>query len=409
MARYSPPFRLSTTGSTRATAYWFANKSVTLDGKTHVVWLDAVAQVCGRTYDHNSKQWGETIRLFEGWDNHTNPALTADRKGHLHLVYGPHGFGADWNQGRFNHVVSTKPGSLESWEPEDAFGYSATYASMVNMPSGLDCIVYRGGEKPCALMFQRQRSMGGWTSARALMHQGIPPQYTNVGARVICAPDETLYVGGHFYNNETDVNSFGAAVLKSTDMGSTWTDLRGDPADVPIVLEERFAIPHPGGDNIYLFGMAVNPAGELWASTMNHSDTPKHAQLSHWTGDAWETVDIGPYLPADRIPQSGPIAFDTEGRLHMVLGSRRRDFEGPWWGNPSEEVFHLVSDGGTGPFECNQVSPTDGDGASWLPSLSLPGPFHPVEKPVILYTHGTPGKGLKPATETEIYCVIVEA
>ncbi|MDP6779780.1 MAG: BNR-4 repeat-containing protein [Candidatus Latescibacteria bacterium] len=408
MVRFSEPFRLSTTGSTRATAYWFANKSVTLGGKTHVVWLDAVAQVCGRTYDHASSVWGDTIRLFEGCDNHTNPALTADEAGHLHLAYGPHGFGADWNQGRFNHVVSSEPGSLESWEPGDAFGYSATYASMVNSPSGVDCIVYRGGEKPCQLMFQKQRPLGGWTSAKALMHQEIPPQYTNVGARIICTPDGTLYVGGHFYNKESAANSKGAAALKSTDMGATWTDLKGEPAEVPIVLEERFAIPHPGGEQIYLSGLAVDPAGDLWAATMNHSIAPMYGQLSHWTGDVWETVDIGPCLPEDRVPQAGPIAFDTRGRLHLVLSSRRRDAEGPWWGNSSEEVFHLVSDGGTGPFECNQVSPTDEAGASWLPSLSLPGPSHPVDDPVIIYTRGSKGEGLKPATTTEVYCVFVE-
>ena len=58
VTHYGEPFLFSEKGSTRATAYGFGNKSVTLDGKTHVVWLDAVARVCGRTYDHASKARG---------------------------------------------------------------------------------------------------------------------------------------------------------------------------------------------------------------------------------------------------------------------------------------------------------------------------------------------------------------
>jgi len=67
-----------------------------------------------------------------------------------------------------------------------------------------------------------------------------------------------------------------------------------------------------------------------------------------------------------------------------------------------------VSRGRGATFECSQVSPTDGSTANWLPSISLAGPLHPVEKPVILYTRGDKGEGCSPVTETEVYCVVVE-
>ncbi len=51
MIKYQDRFLLSSSGSTRATAYGFSNKRATLDGRTQVVWLDAVAQVCGRRLD----------------------------------------------------------------------------------------------------------------------------------------------------------------------------------------------------------------------------------------------------------------------------------------------------------------------------------------------------------------------
>jgi hypothetical protein len=305
-------------------------------------------------------------------------------------------------------VLSEQPGSLEGWKDENSFGYNATYACLINTPSGLDCIAYRGGEPPSPVMFQKQRPQGGWTPAQALMRQEIEPQYTNVGATVVCDAQGTLYVAGHFYNHETNTSSVGAAALKSTDMGETWTDLRGAATPVPILYGERFAIPHPGGENIYLSGLAVDSRGELWAATTNQSATPTYAQLSHWTDGGWDTIDMAPFLPEDRIVQAGPIAIDTSDRIHMVVGLNKKDAEGSAWGNPSQEVFHLVSGDGGASFACNQVSTPDDSAASWLPSISFSGPSQPVEKPVILYTHGEPGEGLKPATDTEVYCVMVE-
>ena len=60
---YTEPFCLSRTGSTRASAYNWSNKILTLNGKTHVVWLDAVSTICGRSFDHAENRWGETVRI----------------------------------------------------------------------------------------------------------------------------------------------------------------------------------------------------------------------------------------------------------------------------------------------------------------------------------------------------------
>ena len=81
MTDFAEPFLLSHTGSTRATAYNWGNKIITHDGQTHVVWLDAIATVCGRTYDHESQRWGETVHIAEGCDNHACPCIAADGEG----------------------------------------------------------------------------------------------------------------------------------------------------------------------------------------------------------------------------------------------------------------------------------------------------------------------------------------
>ncbi len=80
--------------------------------------------------------------------------------------------------------------------------------------------------------------------------------------------------------------------------------------------------------------------------------------------------------------------------------------------DPSNEIFHLCSTDQGKSFTCQQISPTDSKVASWLPSISRAGPFHPVHKPVILYTHGEPhpkeGEGCHSTVLTEVYAVFVE-
>ena len=85
----SAPFELSDAGSTRATAYHMTNKAIRIGQTTHVTWLDAVAHVRVRSYDHAANRWSETTTLDEGCDNHTNPALSATADGRLRIAYQP--------------------------------------------------------------------------------------------------------------------------------------------------------------------------------------------------------------------------------------------------------------------------------------------------------------------------------
>jgi len=417
--QHSKPFLLSSHGSTRATAYGFSNKSLSLGDQVHVVWLDAVAGVRGRSFKRGSGEWGETQVLFEGCDNHTNPTLTADQNGNLRMAYGPHGYWAEWNQGRFKWMISERPGCLEHWRDEASFGYGATYASMVHTPGGFDAIVYRGGESPASLMFQRQRERGGWTSARELLTQEIEPQYTNYGGLLTCDAGGTLYAGCHFYNtgggnnapvtgDRSRMGSSGVAVIRSADGGETWTDLHGDPVAIPSVYEERIAVP-PYKGNVYLKGLTIDSKGTVWALTLKPALDDERILLSHWVDGNWETVDLQPCLPPDRVAVDAVLTIDTRDRIHLALTATLRG--GPdekAWGAPSSEVFHLVTRGQVEGTQCHRISTPDDHTASWLPNISLSGPFHPVGNPVILYTHGVAGDGCSPTVETEVYAVLVE-
>jgi len=107
------------------------------------------------------------------------------------------------------------------------------------------------------------------------------------------------------------------------------------------------------------------------------------------------------------------MAIDTKDRIHVVAAAVDADAVRSTpavkaWGHPSSEIFHLLADANMQHVECHQISPPDPAVANWLPSISRAGLYHPVEKPVILYTHGVKGEGCSPATENDVYCVMVE-
>lgn len=417
------PFLLSQRGSNRATAYSMSNKALTLAGKTHVVWTDAIAVTCARTFDHATGQWGETKLLGDGVDNHNTPAITADRDGRLHVAFGPHGSWPDqwdWPAGTFKYLVSREPNTLDCFEPHgQPVGYHATYASLVNAPTGEDCLVYRGGEHPPSLMFQRRTANGGWTNARALFCQRIRPGYTYYGGQVAAAPDGTLYVGAHFYARERS-HSLGVAALKSTDMGETWRDLRGQPVTVPLEYSPALAIPHvEARHNPYLSGLALDRQGRLWALTSTNGITSRRILLSRWEGDGWQTVDVAAFLPAERVPCgtcAAGFTIDTRGQIHVVVQAAlaaevANDTFHRIWGHLSNAVFHLVSRDDGRSFTCRQLSPDTPDVFSGLPAISKAGPFHPVEHPVVLFMRGNllgiPGEGCRATGHNEVYAAFV--
>ena len=66
-----PPFLLSKNGCGRATGYAETNKIVTVGDRTHVAWLDSVAdgfRVRIRTLDRSTRAWSPTHTVGEAFD-----------------------------------------------------------------------------------------------------------------------------------------------------------------------------------------------------------------------------------------------------------------------------------------------------------------------------------------------------
>jgi fermentation-respiration switch protein FrsA (DUF1100 family) len=101
------------------------------------------------------------------------------------------------------------------------------------------------------------------------------------------------------------------------------------------------------------------------------------------------------------------MTIDTRDRLHIVLTTVDTIAVGQdsHWGHPSSEVLYLHSSDGGKTFAAAAVSFADPEAANWLPSISRPGPYHPVDTPTIMYTHGAVGESLRPDTETEVWCL----
>lgn len=417
MFRYSEPFVLSDAGSTRATAYAFSNKSITLNGKTHVCWLDAVAIVRARTYDHATGTWGLTHTVGEGCDNHTSPALSVGRDGHLRITYGPHNWGGNWNQSRFKHAVSQQPHSIETWNKEHNFGYNATYPAIVHTPWGQDAIAYRGGEVPCSAMFQLQKPDGSWTTAKEIFRQDVSPRYTHMGARLACDAEGTLYLGSHFYCIDLPATpkvgrSHGVAVVRSTDRGQSWTDMMGQAVHTPALYDERYAVP-PHNAPVYMCGLSFDSHGTLWALTGQPSTASRGIWLSRWTGEGWETRDISHALPPDRTAVDLTMCIDSRDRIHLacttvVTASVAEATSTSAWGHPSCEIYHLCSTDAGNHWHAAMISTPDETAANWLPNLSHHGAFNPVERPTILYTRGAPGVGCLPTDKTRVCCVMLD-
>lgn len=424
--KYTKPFLLSSKGSIRGTSYAFSNKSVTINGKTHVVWLERPATVCGRVYDHASQTWGKTLELFEGSDNHTSPALIADSFAdqHLRITLGPHGAG--WNGGRFKWAISENPGDLTSWKWHHDFGYEGTYPCPVHTPQGLDAMVYRGGEWPPSLMFQRQKSMRQWTKAREIFWQDVPPQYAHYGAYIDCDAKGTLYVAAHFYTEPGQINhddpqnySRGVAILRSDNLGDTWSTMTGEPVITPALYHDRMAVPTMGERNMNIGGLSIDSQGSPWVITFNAGVRIHNVFVSRWINGRWETHDAGAFVPKPWMAVDTAFTIDAKDRLHLAITALRTDkLEDnktlTWWGHASCEVFHLVSSDMGRTYTCTQISQTDETHPSWLPTISKNSLFHRVEKPAILYTHGQPGANYQPGAAvpsepvTDIYCTFVD-
>ncbi|MDP6041148.1 MAG: BNR-4 repeat-containing protein, partial [Candidatus Latescibacteria bacterium] len=285
---------LSTTGSTRGTAYGMSNKIVTHEGKTHVVWLDQIHKTYVATYDHEEKAWGDPVFVADGDDNHAGAAMTMDSKGYLYLAFGPH-------HNPMQHAVSAKPNDTSEWTMLPPFGgVNATYPSLVCDSHDVLHACYRGAyerERPWGVFYQKRKVDGDWTEPVKLVDPQGPSAYVHVENCVHVAGD-MLYLSFHLVrsneDNPGDTKGRGFGVMRSRDWGETWETISGEALELPVTPESACVIEYDDGIDIRM-GNVVSFSGNRPFFTLNRREGEvDETFLYRWQKGKWETTSFLP-------------------------------------------------------------------------------------------------------------------
>ncbi len=247
---------LSTSGSTRATAYAAANKIVSDDTSIYVAWLDHVSEIMTRRFDRASGVWDHAVRVGSGDDNHGGPALTIDSEGYLYIVYGPH-------HAPFKFRRSSHPHAVDAWDPEETFADKATLPSLVCGPDGtLHCAYRSSATNPWRLLYQRRVPGGQWSESLALV-DAVATGYAQFGNSLAVAADSTLHLAFHVYDEKPAAGKM-IGYLRSRDSGRKWENILGVPMTLPVRPDSDCAIERGPDLDMRTGNVVLDPEGRPW-------------------------------------------------------------------------------------------------------------------------------------------------
>jgi len=395
-------FALSANGCGRATGYAETNKIVTLDGKTHVTWLDSAAEgfrVRIRTFTHATGQWSPAITVGEAHDNHGGPALAPDSKGYLHIVYYPH-----HHPFRYRH--SLRPNDATEWSEETQVGERCTYPTLMVGP---DDTLYLTGRvsnkqgKPWVVSLFVKRQGGPWERPRAIM-VARDPGYSHFQEAMAWSPDHrTLHLSTRMYGGEPG-RPHTVGYMRSTDYGTTWVNAKGEKLALPVTPAAITVLAREGDGPKSSFrcgAIAVDRQGSPHILYSGAADKRTHTWLTGLRQDGtWAEVDLLPHVtkafPDHELTMPGGLVITDQGStcigLTLMPPEGRKAGGSRSWGHTTNEVIWLESrDQGT-TFDIRAVSQSDPTCANWLPNVERPTGFNRVDRPSLIFTGGTPGK-----------------
>ncbi len=406
--------RLSTNGSTRATAYSMSNKIITVKekGKIFVSWLDLVSDIQIATYDLNAKTWSPPVLLGKGEDNHSGPALTMDSQGYLYAIFGPH-------HGPFQLRRSSKPFDARKWEPAQRFAHKATYPSLVCDGNDTLHLTYRGEDRVSQergggwwLVYQRRVKGGAWSTPRALFKPRKPFKYTQFGNALAVSKDGTLHLGFHVYAGDPlDALGTHLGYLRSRDNGETWESAQAAKIKLPATQSSNCFIEKGPSKNMRVGNLVVDLNGRPWLTGVHLEKGNSTALLWHLEGETWQSRDLGKFIQKDFPGQSlcgATLTFDRNGTLY-VMGAINSNKEKPW-GDPTQEIVLLTSSDEGKSFSVIPISKPDAKTPNWLPSIERPHGIEPIGIPSLLFTSGDKGQfgKNKEGSPTKVYFVKLE-
>lgn len=399
-------FILSKTGCGRATGYAEANKIITHDGKTHAAWLDSAEggfHVRIRTLDLATKAWGETITVGGAVDNHGGPALTIDRQGFLHIVYGPHHHPMRYRR-------SIRPNDASEWSPEVEFGEKLTYPTMVCEAEDNLIFTCRRSHtpKPWEMeMWTRPAAADGEWKFERVLARSRHLKYSHFQEGLAWGPDgETLHLFCRFHEL-TDDKGYGriqnVGYMQSPDRGRTWRKLNGDPIELPATAPDVDVLATGGKDvgrDLRIGGLAIDAGGKpiVFYSEVKGTRGDSFLAKPDENG-AWRSTNLRPFVPEEfadwNLISPGGLVFAPGGEL--ILAAQIYLPEPPnrsAWGHPKSEICVLRSKDEGRTFSFELLTGPDPEIPSWLPNLERPTGFNAVpNSPGMIFTVG--GKGEK--------------
>jgi putative BNR repeat neuraminidase len=374
---------LSEHGSTRATRYAGTSKIVTIDGKTHIAWLDSIANTMIATHDHASGQWGQAVKVGSGTDNHGGPALTGDSRGYLHIIFGPHG------NVPFQHSRSAQPNDASKWIKLDGFGHHPTYPSAACDDDDSLHVIYRGGVPaghPCKLLYQRRAKDGVWSEPRILAR--APPDwkgYTHYHASITIDANQTLHVAFDLYYNAAAKH---AGHIMSRDRGNTWKSADGSSLQLPASVGSDAIFATTDGQ-FKVMNVVCDSKGQPWISLAD-ARSKAGPTLYHHDGNKWSSFCPAkltvPKIPLAGMAFNGSLSIDSQDGIYLAVTL------GPTVGGGSKGTVAMLYSADRGKsFQCLEVFPPDPQLPHTGLSMERPTGHGVIDTPWLLFSTGEKG------------------
>jgi hypothetical protein len=376
---------LSTYGSDRATRLVQSNKIATLDGITHVSWMDFDDKVQINSYNAALDEWSGTSTIGIGQDNHGPASIAFDSEGYIHAIFGPH-------NSSFQYAVSAQPNDASSWIPQGTLGNFATYPSMVIDANDTIHFTYRGGVNavfPQSLFYQQLPKDGVWSQPTMLANTG--PEYINYAhyhQSMGIGPNGEIHLAYdifRYHNPSPYARAAGAGHMMSLDGGTTWETIDGEVLTQPV---------QPGSDVYYRTtdapnglssnNIVIDSQGNPWISVWDYDDQAySTSYLYHHDGAAWKSYRIDDLLPAAysgmRFSSDFAVGLDENDGIYIA-------------GNMNGNVAVLYgADPDDGPFDLLIVDPAKAGFSPQGINIERNVGHNDVDTPRISYYSGTDG------------------
>jgi len=403
-------FLLSDTGCSAATAHPAANKIVTIEGKTHVGWIDsdeAGFQVRVRSLDRATGEWSPKHTVGDAFDNHGGPALTVDSKGFLHAVYYPH-------HHPFRYRRSARPNDASEWGRETSFGERCTYPSLVCGPDDTLYLACRESEpSQWALNLYVKPPDEDWRPPVALI-RAATGGYAHFHQTLAWGPDHRTL---HLFSVISDgkpLRSHTIGYLRSPDSGKTWERHDGARVSLPATADTVTAVEHFPEGGLGCGSMGIDPDGTPHLVYGSRRQLPVEAWLaSPEAAGKWRkrplSEHVGGLLPGSGWGSYAPcfVVFGAEGRMFVALTVLKAASLSPQdtWHSPTNEIAWLESAYGGESFTGRLLTKLDLSSPRRYVSLERPTGHNRVARPAVIYTSGHSRKDNREVLHNPVYWI----